>query len=47
MNSWFVICGHALQQMLERAHAGEDPSLLLLEIVANSETEEVPGAEGT
>lgn len=46
-NSWFVICEHHLRDMLDRARQGEDPGLLLLEIMANSETEEVPGAEGS
>lgn len=39
MNGWWTIKHDALRSMLERAHAGEDPSALLVELYANSDVE--------
>jgi hypothetical protein len=41
--TWWVLEGTALREMLNRAHAGEDPELLFLELYANSEQEDVDG----
>jgi hypothetical protein len=44
MERWWVMSEDILRMVLERAHAGESPGLLLVELDANSETE-VFGAE--
>jgi hypothetical protein len=38
--SWMVISSEAFQAALNRVHAGEHPSVVYLEIYANSEHEE-------
>lgn len=43
MPSWYVLCSEALQELLERAHAGEDPELLLIELYANSDVDKSTG----
>lgn len=42
-DQWWTINGADIMAVLARAHAGEDPDLLYLEMIANSETME-PGA---
>ena len=37
---WWSISGEAILEMLHRAHEGEDPGLLYLELQANSDTED-------
>ena len=39
-DSWWVIRGADLRQVLDRAHAGEDPGLLYTELWANSQHED-------
>lgn len=34
---FFVISGDVLQSLLEQAHQGADPDLVILELLANSE----------
>jgi hypothetical protein len=36
---WFVISDSQLRDALARAHAGEDPDLVLTELYANSDVE--------
>jgi hypothetical protein len=36
-DAWWVVHSHVLQDMLKRAHQGEDPELLYVELIANSE----------
>lgn len=43
---WWTISGDALIEMLERAHAGEDPELLYTELYANSEVEDFREGDG-
>ena len=40
-HTWWVICEHELGDALRRAAAGEDVDVILLELFANSETEEI------
>lgn len=40
---WWALGGGALRSMLIRAHAGESPDLLYMELYANSDHEEVEG----
>lgn len=40
---WWAIGGEAIRSMLNRAHAGESPDLLYMELYANSDHEEVEG----
>jgi hypothetical protein len=35
---WWSISGETIMEMLHRAHDGEDPDMLYLELTANSET---------
>lgn len=37
---WWTINGDELMGVLKRAHEGEDPDLLYVELVANSSTDE-------
>jgi len=37
---WWVIHGDDLIEMLQRAHAGEDPGIIYAEVYANSKLEE-------
>lgn len=43
---YWVLCHEALSEFLHRAHSGEDPDLLLMEMYANSESEYVEGEDG-
>lgn len=45
-DAWWSISQSALLELLRRAHAGENPDLLLAEEYANSEVEYPPG-DGT
>lgn len=40
---WWTISGEAILDLLRRAHEGEDPDLLYLEIDANAEREQPEG----
>lgn len=40
---WLVISQPDVMAALRRAHAGEDPELLWIEIFANSDTEHIEG----
>lgn len=42
---WHVIPGERLQELLRRAHAGEDPELLYIEEYVTSDREQVEGDE--
>lgn len=39
-DAWWVIHSEVLQDALARAHAGEDPEILYVELIANSNTED-------
>lgn len=36
---WYVVHGDMVKELLERAHGGEDPDTLLIELYANCERE--------
>lgn len=40
---WWTISGEALMDALYRAHDGDDPGLVYLELLANSDVEDVSG----
>lgn len=40
MDRWWVIAESELRQALQRVADGDDPAIVLLELVANSETVE-------
>lgn len=40
---WWTINGEDMLDMFRRAHAGDDPELLYLEAIANSERRSYPG----
>lgn len=42
-DAWWTIHSHTIQEVLHRAFWGEDPEMLYLELIANSEKEEVEG----
>jgi hypothetical protein len=39
--AWWVIEDAQLQEALKRAHAGEDPEVLYVELYANSDVDQV------
>lgn len=39
VEQWWVINGEDVMDALRRAHAGDDPEIVYLELVANSKTE--------
>ena len=39
--TWWVIEDAALQEALNRVHAGDEPGIVLTELYANSDTEQV------
>lgn len=39
-NQWWVIKGNDLMEMLQRAHAGEDPDVIYIESYVNAEERE-------
>jgi hypothetical protein len=41
--AWVVMEGRAFMKFMERAKAGEDPELLMIEFYANADSEDVPG----
>lgn len=45
-NAWWSIHSSIIQQMLRRAHQGEDPELLYIELIANSDSEPVENSDG-
>ena len=42
---WWVIHEAELRAALERAHGGDDPGIVLLELTANAASERVDGDE--
>lgn len=38
---WWTINGQCLMDALEAAHGGDDPGVVYLELLANSETEDL------
>lgn len=40
-DAWWTIHSSVIQDMLRRAHEGENPDLLYVELIANSDTEPV------
>lgn len=38
LDDWWVIYGEVLAEFLQRAHQGEDPEMLYIELAANSRT---------
>jgi len=40
-DQWWAINGQVMLDAMHRCHEGEDPELMYLELIANSETDEV------
>ena len=36
MAPWFHLCSHALEHSLRRCHDGEEPAMVMMELVANA-----------
>lgn len=45
VEQWWTINGEDMLALIRRAHAGEDPDMLYLEAIANSEREEHEGTD--